>query len=124
MAQAAYNLCVILSKSRPEEAVDFCRKAVESRPDVPRYAFSLAFFQQQNGDVPGATRVLEGLIAKFPMYADAYVLLGGLYEKQGKKAEAEALYKKGLDAEGIPAQHKIRMHMRLNALDPAGKEAE
>ena len=54
MAQAAYNLCVILSKDRPDEAVDFCRKAAEIRPDQPRYAYTLAFFHQQKGDLAGA----------------------------------------------------------------------
>ncbi len=89
MAQAAYNLCVILSKDRPDEAVDFCRKAAEIRPDQPRYAYTLAFFHQQKGDLAGAADVLDGLITRYPAYADAYVLLGGIYEKQGKKAEAE-----------------------------------
>ena len=95
MAQAAYNLCVILSKDRPDEAVDFCRKAAEIRPDQPRYAYTLAFFHQQKGDLAGAAGVLDGLITKYPAYADAYVLLGGIYEKQGKKAEAEKSVQQG-----------------------------
>ena len=64
------------------------------RPNVPRYAFTLAFYQQQKGDLPGAASVLDGLITKYPAYADAYVLLGGVYEKQGNKAEAEKFYKR------------------------------
>ena len=116
MAQAAYNLGVILAKDRIDEAVDFCRKAAEMRPDVPKYAFTLAFYQQQKGNLPGAAGVLDGLIAKYPSYADAYVLLGGIYEKQGKKAEAEGVYNKGLTADGIPGQYKVRMKVRLEAL--------
>ena len=107
MAQAAYNLCVILSKDRPDEAVDFCRKAAEIRPDQPRYAYTLAFYQQQKGDLAGAANVLDGLITKYPAYADAYVLLGGIYEKQGKKAEAEGVYNRGLAVEGMPDQYKV-----------------
>lgn len=116
MAQAAYNLCVILSKERPDEAVDFCRKAAEIRPDQPRYAYTLAFFHQQKGDLDAAAGVLDGLITRYPAYADAYVLLGGIYEKQGKKAEAEQVYNRGLSAEGIPNQYKIAMKARLDAL--------
>lgn len=101
MAQAAYNLCVILSKDRLDEAVDICRKAAEVRPDVPRYAFTLAFYRQQKGDLPGAANVLDRLIARYPAYAEAYVLLGGIYEKQGKKAEAEEVYIKGIALEGM-----------------------
>jgi tetratricopeptide (TPR) repeat protein len=116
MAQAAYNLCVILSKDRIDEAVAFCRKATELRPDVPRYAFTLAFYQQQRGDLADAARVLDGIITRYPAYADAYMLLGGIYEKQGKSGEAEKVYKKGLAAEGVPEQYKLRMKARLDAL--------
>ncbi len=123
MAQAAYNLGVILSKDRLDEAVDFCRKAAELRPDQPKYAFTLAFYQQQQGDLPGAARVLEGLITKYPAYADAYVLLGGIYERQGKKADAQEVYNKALAADGIPDQYKVRMKMGLEALRRASTDA-
>jgi tetratricopeptide (TPR) repeat protein len=116
MAQAAYNLCVILSKDRLDEAVGFCRKAVEARSDVPRYAFTLAFYQQQKGDLVGAASVLDNLINKYPTYADAYVLLGAIYEKQEKKAQAEGVYRKGLAVESIPDNYKVRMKSRLGAL--------
>ena len=124
MAQAAYNLCVILSKDRPDEAVDFCRKAAEIRPDQPRYAYTLAFFHQQKGDLAGAADVLDGLITRYPAYADAYVLLGGIYEKQGKKAEAEGVYNRGLAVEGIPNQYKVAMKARLEALKGASPDAQ
>lgn len=127
MAQAAYNLCVILSKDRLDEAVEFCRKAAAIRPDEPRYDYTLAFFQQQRGNLPEAALELESLIAKYPAYGDAYALLGGIYEKQGKKAEAEGLYKKGLAVEGIPDQYKTRMKMRLEWLKsglPGHKQSE
>ena len=119
MAQAAYNLGVILSKDRLDEAVDLCRKAAELRPDQPKYAFTLAFYQQQKGDLPGAASVLDGLITKYPAYADAYILLGGIYEKQGKRAEAERVYNKGLAVDGIPDQYKVRIKERLDALKGA-----
>jgi tetratricopeptide (TPR) repeat protein len=116
MAQAAYNLSLILSKDRLDEAVNFCTKAAEMRPDVPRYAFTLALYQQQKGNLPAAASVLDGLITKYPGYADAYVLLGGIYETQGKKDEAEGVYRKGLAADGLPDPYKVRMKVRLDAL--------
>jgi tetratricopeptide (TPR) repeat protein len=116
MAQAAYNLCVILSKDRLDEAVDFCKKAAETRQDMPRYAFTLAFYQQQKGDLPEAASVLDSLLTRYPAYADAYVLLGGIYERQGKKNQALEVYNKGLAVEGIPDQHKVRMKVRLQSL--------
>ena len=117
MAEAAYNLCVILSKDRIEEAVDFCQKAVEIRPDVPKYAYTLAFYLRQKGDLSGASEVLERLLAKYPFYGDGYLLLGEMYEKQGKKVEAVRVYNRGLAAGDMPAQYLIQMRSRIKALD-------
>jgi len=122
MAQAAYNLCVILAKNRLDEAVDFCRKAAEARPDMPRYAFTLAFYQQRKGDLAGAATVLDSLIAKYPAYVDAYVLLGGIYEKQGDRAKAEGVYHKAMKVEGLPEQYKVRIKARQEALKGASTD--
>jgi tetratricopeptide (TPR) repeat protein len=124
MAQAAYNLGVLVSKDRIDEAVKLCRKAAEIRPDVPRYALTLAFYEKQKGNLAGAVHVLDALITKYPAYADAYVLLGGIYEKQGKKAEAEGLYTRGLAVTSIPPAYKIRMKMLLEALKGTAPEAQ
>ena len=111
-------------QDRLDEAVDFCRKAVEARSDVPRYAFTLAFYQQQKGDLVGATSVLNGLINKYPAYADAYVLLGAIYEKQEKKAQAEGVYSRGLAVEGMPEHYKVRMKSRLGTLKAVHPDPE
>ncbi|HIJ76480.1 MAG TPA: tetratricopeptide repeat protein [Deltaproteobacteria bacterium] len=116
MAQAAYNLCVVLSRDHLNEAVGFCRQAAELRRDMPKYAYTLAFFQQQTGDTAGATAALDDLIARYPAYVDAYLLLGEIYEQQGDKAKAEEVYKQGLAADGVPVNHKLRMKARLDAL--------
>ena len=115
MAQAAYNLCVITSENRLNEAVAYCKKASDLRPDQPRYGYTLAFFQERKGDELGAIKTLEALIEKQPSFGDSYVLLGGIFEKQGKKSEAEKVYRKGLAAEGIPDSYKARMKARLEA---------
>jgi tetratricopeptide (TPR) repeat protein len=124
MAQAAYNLCVITPKDRIIEAVPFCKQAADLRPQEPRYAYTLAFYQLQKGDERDAVKTLEGLIEKQPAYADSYLLLGGIHEKQGKKGEAEKIYKKALGTDGIPDQDKSRIGAQLKALGQgkAGKE--
>ena len=116
MAQAAYNLCVITSKDRINEAVTYCKKAVDLRPQEPRYVYTLAFYQLQKRDEKDAVRTLEALIEKQPAYADAYDLLGATYEKQGRKEEAEKIYKKALETEGLPDRDKFRLAARLEAL--------
>ena len=124
MAQAAYNLCVVLSRDRLDEAVGFCRQAAELRRDVPKYTYTLAFFEQQTGDTAGATAALHDLIARYSAYADAYLLLGGIYEEQGNKSKAEEVYNQGLAAEGIPDSQKYRMKARLDGLKHDGAGAE
>jgi tetratricopeptide (TPR) repeat protein len=75
MAQAAYNLCVITARDRINEAVTWCQKAAELRPQEPRYAYTLAFYLNQQGDRNGAVRTLKTLIEKYPGYKEAEMLL-------------------------------------------------
>jgi tetratricopeptide (TPR) repeat protein len=75
MAQAAYNLCVITAKDRINEAVSYCKKAAELRPQEPRYAYTLAFYLNQKGDRNEAVKTLQTLVEKYPGYKDAEMLL-------------------------------------------------
>ena len=102
MARAAYNLCMIISRDRPDEALGFCRQATDLQPMEPGYAYMLALLQFQKGDGSSAAGLLEALITRQPSYADSYLLLGSIYESQGRRAEAEALYGKALANEGVP----------------------
>ena len=109
MAQAAYNLCIIAAKDRIEEAIAYCAKAAALRPYEPRYAYTLAYFQSEKGDETDAVNTLKALIERQPAYADAYLLLGSIYGKQGKKNEALEIYRKALQNDGIPGAHKARI---------------
>ena len=75
LAVAAYNLCVITSKDRINEAVTWCRKAAELRPQDPKYAYTLAFYLNQKGDRDEAVRTLKAILEKYPGYKDAEMLL-------------------------------------------------
>jgi tetratricopeptide (TPR) repeat protein len=75
MAQAAYNLCIITANDRIGEAVTWCRKASDLRPEEPRYAYSLAFYLDQKGERTEAVRILKGLLEKYPQSKDAERLL-------------------------------------------------
>ncbi len=75
MAQAAFNLCIITAKDRINEAVTWCRKAAELRPQNPDYAYTLAFYLNQKGDKDEAIRTLQEIIEKYPGYKDAEMLL-------------------------------------------------
>ncbi len=88
LAGAAFNLCIITATDRPAEALDWCRKASTLRPQEPKYAWTLAFYQQQGGDSAAAVATLDALINRVPGYPDAYLLLAEIHEKQGRKDEA------------------------------------
>jgi tetratricopeptide (TPR) repeat protein len=75
MAQAAYNLCIITAKDRINEAVTWCRKAADLRPQEPKYAFTLAFYLNQKGEKAEAVRILNALVEKYSGYKDAEMLL-------------------------------------------------
>jgi tetratricopeptide (TPR) repeat protein len=82
MAQAAYNLCVLTSKDRLNEAVAYCKKAADLRPQDPRYAYTLAFYLNKKGDRDEAVRTLQAIIEKYPGYRDAEMLLGEISKKE------------------------------------------
>jgi tetratricopeptide (TPR) repeat protein len=75
MAPAAYNLCVILAKDHIDEAIGFCKKASELRPEEPKYAYTLAFYLNRKGEKEEALRTLNALVEKYPEYGDAQMLL-------------------------------------------------
>jgi Tfp pilus assembly protein PilF len=116
MAQATYNLCVLVSKDRIDEAIMWCEKAVEIHPQEPKYAYTLAFFQQQKGDTESAIKTLDALIIKQPAYLDAYLLLAGIYDKEGKKENAEKVYNRALAVEGTPEPFRNHIRAKLNGL--------
>jgi Flp pilus assembly protein TadD len=82
LAVAAYNLCVITSKDRINEAVTWCRKAAELRPQDPKYAYTLAFYLNQKGDRDEAVRTLKAILVKYPDYKDAEMLLKEISKKE------------------------------------------
>jgi predicted Zn-dependent protease len=114
LAVAAYNLSVIVSKDRLKEAIEWGQKAYQLRPD-PRYGYTLAFYLQQNGDADRSVKVLREVTGKAPAYGDAYLLMGDIYEKQGKKKEAEAIYREALGKEGLPRDARLRIDAKLRA---------
>ena len=73
MAPAAYNLCILAGKDRPEEALSWCRKAVVLNPQEPKYAYTLAFYQKEQGDLKAAAATLKDLLARRPGLADGLI---------------------------------------------------
>ena len=94
MAAAAFNLGVLCGKARIDEAVQWCQKAHELEPGNAKYAHTLAFFLREKGELDRAIEVLRDLIGRHKFELDAYLLLGEIYEDQGDKKEAAAVYRR------------------------------
>jgi tetratricopeptide (TPR) repeat protein len=92
-AVAAYNLGVILASDRPEESLDWCRKAYELRPEDGRYGYTYAFYLHQSGNTKTAVDVLENMVSRRLPYGDAYALLGVIYLRSGANDKAAEVYK-------------------------------
>jgi tetratricopeptide (TPR) repeat protein len=116
LAQAAYNLAAIVGSNRAEEAVAWCRKAHELRPDDARYAYTLGFYLAQARKLDDAVGMLEETIRTHPDYADPYALLGKIYESQGKREGAVSVYRRALERKGIGGRDRQRFQARLHAL--------
>jgi predicted CXXCH cytochrome family protein len=119
LAAAAYNLAVLVAPRRPVEAVELSRTAAEARPDEPKYAWTLAYFQDRAGDWSAAARTLEDLLRSRPGYGDAALLLADILARQGKRADAEAVLRRALEAKDLPDADRTRIAAHLGASPPA-----
>jgi Flp pilus assembly protein TadD len=94
MSQAAYNLCVILGEKRLAEAVGYCRQAAQQQPHNGRYALTLAYFMDKNGESKAAAETLETLLAREPLL-DGYLLLSDIYGRMGDHQQARSALERG-----------------------------
>ena len=112
---AAYNLGVLLSQRGDKEGLEWLGKAGRLRPE-PRYLYTLAFFQLQQGDGTQAARVLKEITQKYPAYPDAYLLLGEIYEKAGKIPTALDLYRQALARASLDQRQRLLVAGKVEAL--------
>jgi len=82
--EAAYNLAILISKENLDESVRYCRKAYKLRPGDTRYAYTLAFYLRQQGQIDEAIEILQKLVKQQPNYTDASMLLRVLSEEKEK----------------------------------------
>jgi tetratricopeptide (TPR) repeat protein len=117
MHEAAYNLGVLLVDERPKEAIELCFRAFELSPN-PRYGYTLAFYMREYGDAKGAAEMLRLITREWPTYADAYLLLGDIFEKEGKVEDARAVYRQALENRNLSRRDAYRIEVKLRALEP------
>lgn len=91
LAPAAFNLAVLIGERQLPEAIKLAQHAAALEPDMPRYAWTLGYFQARAGDLRGAAATLEALRVRFPDDVDACGLLAEVYARQGRRVDAHAL---------------------------------
>jgi tetratricopeptide (TPR) repeat protein len=107
-AAAAYNLAVIVSRDRLDEAVTWSRRASELDPASPKYAYTWAFYLAQRGDKQAALTVLRRAVDGKAAGGESYALLGRLLAETGRKAEAEALFRRAAANARLGAADRAR----------------
>ena len=123
MHEAAYNLGVLMASDRLSESIDMLFKAFELNPS-PKYAYTLAFYLNQNKDFDRASLTLEFLIQHWPNHADAYLLLTEIRLNQDKKTEAIQLLRDALSTKGLTNQDRYRLATKLHTLENSGKSPQ
>ena len=100
-AAAAYNLGVLLAESRPQESLDWCRKAFQLRPQNGKYGYTYAFFLNQQGRTDAAVAALEDMVDRKVPYRDAYALLATIHLGGGETKKAADVYREAEMNEGL-----------------------
>jgi tetratricopeptide (TPR) repeat protein len=116
MHEAAYNLGVLLGIDHIDEAIQWCRKANELRPNDPRYGYTLAYYLSQRGAVGEATLILRQWVEQQPAYGSFYMLLGEIYEQQGRVDDALSVYRKALSNEKISGPERLQLTEKIREL--------
>jgi tetratricopeptide (TPR) repeat protein len=119
-AVAAYNLSVIVSQQNVEEAIEYASIAAKARPDEPKYAYTLAYYQLQNNQTAAAEKTLEKLLEDHPLYLNAVSFLADIYMKAGRTNKAIQLYENTLKQEGLPQAEKQALQQAVNTLRNSG----
>lgn len=115
-AAAAYNLGVLLARDRPQECIEWCRRAATLRPQDTRYGYTLGFFLNQFGRTLEAVPALQAVIQQDPPSSEAYMLLGSIHERASRWPEARAVYQRAIANPRLPEPERLQFFNRERQL--------
>ena len=78
--------------------------------------YTYAFYLRQSGSVDQVIEVLRSLTDKQVPYAEAYFLLGDIYEKQQQFSQARDVYSAALILPGISEQQRYGFAARIRQI--------
>ena len=94
---AAMNECRSqMTAGHIARAVTACRQAADARPKSSEALTLLAEAEFTRGHTGVALRLATQAASVNQNFADAYVIIGGVYQEKGKNAEARAAYEQYL----------------------------
>ncbi len=112
MHKAAFNLGMLLTGECPDESIELLSSAFEMNKSQ-RYAYTLAFYLHQNKEFDRAAQMLLFIIESWPQYADSYLLLADIHEKQNRMTDAIQLLSNALKNMGVKVRDRFRLTGKL-----------
>jgi Flp pilus assembly protein TadD len=85
-----------MTAGRIQHAVTSCKQATDARPRSSEALTLLAEAEFTRGHTGVALRLATEAAASNQNFADAYVIIGGVYQEKGRTAEARAAYEQYL----------------------------
>lgn len=82
---------------------------METNPQEPKYAYTPAFCQKEQGDLKNAAATLQDILAQRPGFTDGYLLLAEIYVQQGDRHQAEAVLRQAQQVESLSLRDRARM---------------
>ncbi len=116
-AQAAYNLSVILTERKPEESLEWSKKAMELAPEEPKYLYSYAFYLNKLGHSNESIELLQLANVNFPSYLDTYLLLGSIYEQNKELVKAKQVFQAALKNGQLNDEERQGLEQKLSSME-------
>lgn len=113
---AAYNLSVIVSSRDIAESCKWSKLAMDASPEDPKFAYTYAYFLNENKQSVPAMALLEKTIRKFPNHLSSIFLLGTIYSQKGQKLDAIHLYNNALKHLDDDIQAKRQIESEIGRL--------
>ena len=121
LAAAAFNLGVLLASSpqppRAQEGLSWCRRAWALSPGDSKFAYTLAYFQRQHGEIDDAIATLRQMVSTGMPHSGAYLVLGEIFEEQERFDEALAVYREGRSNDRLENQARRELDARVRRLE-------
>jgi cytochrome c-type biogenesis protein CcmH/NrfG len=116
-AAAYFNLAVMFAAEKPQNSLEWCRRAHEIEPDNPKYAYTYAYYLNRSGKSDQAVALLKTMVDMKVSHPETYALLAEIFVKQNKIKEARSVYQKALENKNLPEQTRMGFMDSMQKLD-------